>query len=58
MTRPRPTIAEAYARKRAAFIRHTPFGILMESDEAALIKSTARDAGVTVAEVMQEVGNG
>lgn len=54
----RPTIAEAYAAKRAAFIRHVPFGILMESDKQALIKSTARDAGVTVAEVMKEVGNG
>lgn len=54
---PRPTILEAYAKKRAAFIRHTPFGVLTAPDKRALLRAVARDAGVTVAEVAQEVGN-
>ena len=45
------TILATYRAKRAAFVRHTPFGILLADDQAALIKATARDCGVTVAEV-------
>jgi predicted transcriptional regulator len=55
--RNRPTIAEAYAAKRAAFVKHTPFGKLNEADEKALIRATARDAGATVAEVMKVLGH-
>ena len=49
------TIAALYAAKRAAFIRHTPFGVLLKSDLACLIRATARDARVTVAEVLKEL---
>jgi hypothetical protein len=58
MTRPRPTIPEAYAKNRAAFILRTPFGVLLKDDLAALVKATARDAGVTVQAVLEEVTRG
>jgi hypothetical protein len=51
----RPTIAQVYARHLAAFTRHTPFGILLKPDREALVKATARDAGVTVEEVLRAV---
>lgn len=54
MTRLKPTIAEAYAKHRAAFLR-TPFGHLLPDDIRDLIKATARDAGVTVEEVKAEI---
>jgi hypothetical protein len=57
MTTP-DTIAQVYARHLAAFTLRTPFGVLLKSDREALVKATARDAGVTVDEVLQEVGNG
>ncbi len=47
----RPTIAQTYARHLAEFTRRTPFGVLLKSDREALLKATARDAGVTVEEV-------
>lgn len=58
MTRPKPTIAEAYASHRANFILRTPFGVLDDLETRALIRCTARDAGVTVEAVKAEVGNG
>lgn len=54
----RPTIAEAYARNRAAFILRTPFGVLDAFETRALIRCTARDAGVSVEAVMQAVTHG
>lgn len=56
MTTP-STIAQTYARHLAAFTYRTPFGVLLKSDREALVKATARDAGVTVEQVLQEVGN-
>jgi hypothetical protein len=47
----RPTIPQSYARHFAAFCHRTPFGVLLQADREALIKSTARDAGVTVQQV-------
>ena len=44
----RPTIAEAYTAKLAAFQRHTPFGVVLDEDRRALLRSVARDAGVTI----------
>jgi hypothetical protein len=58
MTRPTPTIATTYARHLAAFIRHVPFGHLLASDRACLLKATARDARCSVADVLKEVGHG
>jgi hypothetical protein len=58
MTRPTPTIPETYARHRAAFIRHVPFGHLLASDRACLLKATARDARCSVDDVEREVANG
>ncbi len=58
MTRPKPTIAEAYAKHRAAFIFRTPFGHLMPDDIRDLIRSTARDAGVSIDAVKAEVSRG
>ena len=52
------TIAETHARHLAAFTRHVPFGVLLASDRAYLIKATARDAGCSVADVEREVGHG
>lgn len=52
-----PTIAETYTAKRAAFIRHVPFGVLLKRDEADLIRATARDCGVTIPELMQVLGD-
>ena len=54
---PDPDIAAIYARNRAAFVHHTPFGALLASDLAALIRTTARDAGVTQAQVLETVVN-
>lgn len=56
MTTP-STIAQTYARHLAAFTYRTPFGVLLKSDREALVKATARDCGVTVEQVLQEVGN-
>ena len=54
MTSPTPpTIADVYAQKRAAFERHTPFGILLKHDMIGLVRSTARDAKCSVADVHQ-----
>jgi hypothetical protein len=50
-------IAQVYARHLAAFTHRTPFGVLLKSDREALVKATARDAGVTVEAVLREVGN-
>ncbi len=58
MTRPTPTIAETYARHLAAFTRHTPFGKLLASDRAYLLKAVARDSGCSLADVEREVGHG
>lgn len=58
MTSPAPTIPEIYAKHRAAFIFRTPFGVLLKDDMAALIKATARDAGVSVQDVLKAVSNG
>ncbi len=55
MTRPKPSIAEAYAKHRAAFILRTPFGHLMPDDIRDMIKATARDAGVSIEAVNAEV---
>ena len=55
MTRPRPTIREAYEANRPAFKRHVPFGVLLKDDMAYLLKATARDAGVTVQEVLDAI---
>jgi hypothetical protein len=56
MTHPAPpTIAQTYATKRATFIRHVPFGVLLKDDLAALVKATARDCKCTVQDVLQEV---
>jgi hypothetical protein len=48
---PPSTIAQVYARHLAAFTLRTPFGVLLKSDREALVKTTARDAGVTVEDV-------
>lgn len=55
MTRPKPTIAEAYAKQRAAFLRHTPFGVLLAVDIEGLMKATARDAKAAPKEVIEEI---
>ena len=49
----RSTITETHHRHRAEFILRTPFGVLLAADRAALIKATARDAGVTVKAVLE-----
>ena len=49
------SIADAYAKNRAAFILRTPFGVLLPEDEHALIRATARDAGATTAAVLAKV---
>lgn len=46
-----PTIAQVYAKHLAALTLRTPFGVLLKPDREALVKATARDAGVTVEEV-------
>jgi hypothetical protein len=58
MTRPTPTIPATYARHLAAFTRHTPFGKLLASDRAYLVKAVARDARCSVGNVEREVGHG
>ena len=50
---PRPTIAEAYAKNRAAFILRTPFGVLLPDDQQNLIRATSRDAAVKLREVYE-----
>lgn len=50
MTHPAPPT------KRATFIRHVPFGVLLKDDLAALAKATARDCKCTVQDVLQEGG--
>ncbi len=52
---PRPSIADAYAKNRTAFILRTPFGVLLPEDQHALIRATARDAGVATQAVLDEV---
>ena len=44
----RPTIPQAFTDKRAAFVRHTPFGHLLDSDLRDLLRCMARDAGVSL----------
>jgi len=44
----RPTIPQAFTAKHAAFVRHTPFGHLLNSDRAALLRCVARDAGASL----------
>jgi hypothetical protein len=51
-------ITEIFERHRSEFRFRTPFGVLLEDDMRYLVKATARDAGVTVAEVLQEVAHG
>jgi hypothetical protein len=58
MTRPTPTIPATYARHLAAFTRHVPFGKLLASDRAYLLKAAARDARCSVDDVLKEVGHG
>ena len=43
-----PTIPQAFTAKRAAFVRHTPFGHLLASDRRDLLRCVARDAGVSL----------
>lgn len=45
-----PTIREAWDRHMAAARRYLPGGVPTKADRACMIKATARDAGVTVAE--------
>lgn len=52
MTTP-TTIRTTFARHRAAFRHFTPFGVLIALDMACLIRATARDAGCSVARVLQ-----
>lgn len=56
--RPLPTPVEAYARNLARFRAHTPFGALLKTDLQALLRATARDAGVTMAEAMAQLREG
>ena len=37
-----PTIPQAFTAKHAAFVRHTSFGHLLNSDRAALLRCVAR----------------
>lgn len=47
MTTP-TTIRTTFARHRAAFVRNTPFGHLLNSDRRDLLRCVARDAGVSL----------
>ncbi len=58
----RPTIPQAFTAKHAAFVRHTPFGHLLDSDRAAILRCVARDAGVSLQDahdgIVEHLGKG
>jgi hypothetical protein len=54
-----PTIPAALARLTEAARKHTPGQALLPADMPPIWRATARDAGVTIDEVMEWVnGNG
>ena len=58
----RPTIPQTFTAKHAAFVRHAPFGHLLASDRADLLRCVARDAGVSLQDahdgIVEHLGKG